>query len=285
MPNTDPVSPEQQYRRVAMDTRQEAIVGLVQGRGYISIEAMARRFGVSTQTIRRDIKQLCQWNLLARQHGGASLPPGQDKLAYSNRKVRHAQEKRAIAQLVVAQIPNGASLFIDIGTTVEAVAEALLNHEKLRVITNHLGVASILSERTDFEIILTGGRVRNRDRAVTGEATIEFLQRFKVGYAIFSVGAIDDDGELLDYDYRDVQVFNTVWANSRRRYVVADHSKFNGDAMVRLGHIADIDALFTDAPPPRPIATCLRKHKVRLFIAGSGTGGRNFGRAKGKTVF
>ena len=192
------------------------------------------------------------------------------KNSSTNRKVRHALGKHAIAQLVVEQIPNGASLFIDIGTTVEAVAEALLNHESLRVVTNHLGVVSILSERTDFEIILAGGRVRKRDRAVTGEATIEFLQRFKVGYAIFSIGAIDADGALLDYDYRDVQVSKTALANSRQRYVVADHSKFNGDAMVRLGHISDIDAVFTDAPPPPPIARCLREHNVRLFVAGHG---------------
>ncbi len=253
------------HRRIAMDSRQEALLDLVRDQGYVSIEAMSKQFGVSTQTIRRDIKQLCQWDLLARQHGGASLPPGHDKLAYSNRKVRHAQEKHTIAQLVVEQIPNGASLFIDIGTTVEAVAEALLKHERLRVITNHLGVASILSERPDFEITLTGGRVRNRDRAVTGPATIEFLQHFKVDYAIFSIGAIDDDGELLDYDYRDVLLSKTALANSRQRYVVADHSKFNGDAMVRLGHISNIDALFTDAPPPQPIAQRLREHKVQLF--------------------
>lgn len=256
-------------RRVAMDARQEAIVELVRGRGYVSIESMSRRFGVSTQTIRRDIKQLCESKMLARHHGGASLPTEHNELEYSNRLVRHSREKRAIAELVVEQIPNGASLFIDIGTTVEAVAEALLNHDSLRVITNHLGVVSILSERTDFDIILAGGTVRKRDRAVTGEATTEFLQRFKVGYAIFSIGAIDDDGELLDYDYRDVQVSKTALANSRRRYVVADHSKFNGEAMVRLGHIGDIDALFTDVTPPPPIARCLREHRVRLFVAGN----------------
>lgn len=260
----------QQHRRIALDARQEAIVELVRGRGYVSIEAMSKRFSVSTQTIRRDIKKLCEWQLVARHHGGASLPPGHDKLAYSNRKVHHTRAKQAIAQAVAEQIPNGASLFIDIGTTVEAVAEALLNHEGLRIVTNHLGVASILSERTDFEITLAGGSVRKRDWAVTGAATAEFLRRFKVGYAIFSIGAIDDDGELLDYDYRDVEVTKTALANSRRRFVVADHSKFNGHAMVRLGHVADIDALFTDAPPPPPIARCLRKHKVRLFVARHG---------------
>ena len=255
-----------------MNQRQQAIVDLANRSGYVSIDAMARRFGVSTQTVRRDIQRLCERKLLLRQHGGASLAPGSDKLAYTNRKGRRVREKQAIARLLARQIPNRASLFIDIGTTMEAVAGALLSHEGLRIVTNHIGVASILSERTDFVIILAGGLVRKRDRAVTGDLTSEFLRRFKVGYAIFSIGAIDDDGDLLDYDYRDVQMSRDVLANSRRRYVVADHSKFNGDAMVRLGHLADIDALFTDIAPPAPIAACLRRHEVRLFVPGVGAG-------------
>jgi len=255
-------------RRLAMGERQQAIIDLANRSGYVSIDALARRFGVSTQTVRRDIQQLCGCKLLLRQHGGASLAPGTDKLAYANRKVRRVREKQAIARLLAQQIPNRTSLFIDIGTTMEAVAEALLDHEGLRVVTNHIGVASILSERTDFAIILAGGLVRKRDRAVTGDMTSEFLRRFKVAYAIFSIGAIDNDGELLDYDYRDAQVSKTILANSRRRYVVADHSKFSGDAMARLAHLADIDALFTDLSPPAPIAQCLRRHKVRLFVSG-----------------
>ena len=82
------------------------------------------------------------------------------------------------------------------------------------VITSHVAVALALSERTDFEIILAGGTVRKRDQAVTGAAAVEFLQRFKVAYGIFGIGTIDDDGELLDYDYRDVQVSRTAMGKS-----------------------------------------------------------------------
>ncbi|MDX1431124.1 MAG: DeoR family transcriptional regulator [Gammaproteobacteria bacterium] len=253
-------------RNTSVDARQNELLAIVRQRGYVSIEAMANRFAVSTQTIRRDIKTLSGQKLLERHHGGAGLPPGTDTLAYTSRKVRHALEKQLIGRLVARQIPNGASLFIDIGTTTEAVAEALVNHRELRVVTNHIGVASMLSEHTDFEIVLTGGRVRKRDQAVTGEASADFLQRFKVTYGIFGIGTIDSDGDLLDYDYRDVQVSCTAIANSRKRFIVMDKSKFYGDAMIKVGHLRQVDALFTDGPPPADVQRLLRANKVKLHV-------------------
>jgi len=240
---------------------------LVRQRGFATIEAMAEDFGVSAQTVRRDIIHLSRQNLLERYHGGAGLPTGRDRLAYTSRRVRNAAEKRRIAAMVAAEIPNGASLFIDIGTTTEAVAEALIGHHDMRVITNHIGVVALFCERTDFEVMLPGGMVRNRDRAITGEATSEFLHRFRVEFGIFGVGAVDPDGHLLDYDYRDVQVSRTAMEVSRKRFVVIDSSKFCGDAMMHLAHVAEIDALFTDAPPPEAIAAQLARHGVSLFVA------------------
>lgn len=253
-------------RRHALDTRQGHLVQLVRQRGFISIEAMAEHFDVSTQTIRRDVDQLCLENKLARYHGGAGLAHGYESLAYAKRKTRNLEQKRIIALIVAEQIPDGSSLFIDIGTTMEVVAEALVGHQRLRVITNHIRVVSVLSERTDFEIILAGGMVRNRDQAITGEDTSEFLKRFKVNFAIFSIGSIDGDGSMLDYDYRDVQISKTAMAISRKRFAVADHSKFDADAMVRLGHVSEIDAFFTDSRPPEAIADALAANGVELFL-------------------
>jgi len=252
--------------RPDISDRQKLIIELVRNRGYASIEMMSDRFGVSQQTVRRDIIALSDRNLLQRHHGGAGLPSGIDGLAYSNRKVRNAREKRLIGNAIAAQIPNGAFVYIDIGTTTEAVAQALLKHKGLRIVTNHLGVASMLCENTEFEIILTGGLVRNRDRALTGETTAEFLGKFRVGYGIFGIGSLADDGQLLDYDYRDAQASRAALAISRHKFVVADHSKFNADAMMPFAHVSEIDALFTDRQPPPAIADAIRQGGAGLFI-------------------
>lgn len=258
MPNS--IAPE-------IGSRQDYIVDLVQRRGYATIEELAVKFNVSTQTVRRDIRVLADRGRVTRYRGGAGLPASADPLAYTTRKMRFAAEKRAIARSLAAEIPDGASVFIDIGTTMEAVAVALADRRSLRIITNHMTAATILSENEDFEIILPGGALRNRDRAITGGPAADFVRGFKVTYGIFGIGAIDGEGCLLDYDYRDVQVSAAAMSISRHRFVALDHSKFNGEAMVRVGHVRDIDAVFSDAPPPVEIAEILRAHRVRSVTA------------------
>ena len=254
-------------KRLGVSSRQDQIINLVRDQGYASIEMMAEKFDVAQQTVRRDIIHLSQKGLLQRHHGGAGLPPGLESLAYSNRKIRNAQQKTLIGNAIAARIPNGASLFIDIGTTMEAVAVALTGHEGLRVITNHIGIVSIFCENTDFEIIISGGLVRNRDRAVTGETTTEFLRQFRVGYGIFGIGSITDDGQLLDYDYRDAQASRAALKISRHKIAAADHSKFNGDAMMPFVHVSEMDDLFTDEAPPVAISDAIEQGGTELFIA------------------
>lgn len=244
--------------------RQTEILALLRQQGFVAIEQLAKTFNVSEQTVRRDIKHLEQRGLVIRYHGGAGLPSGPSVMDYDGRKDRLPAEKQAIGALVANEIPEGATVFVDIGTTMEAVAQGLLGHQRLTVITNHLTVASMLSRRSAFQVILAGGLLRHNDHATTGEATREFLERFRVGYGIFGIGSIDTDGELLDYDYRDIGVSKTAISISREKFIVADHTKFGSDAAIRVGHASEFDAIFTDKAPPDGHAKALKKHGVRV---------------------
>ena len=255
----------------ALNARQEEILELVRRRGFVSIDGLAQRYDVTPQTIRRDINQLCDIALLRRYHGGAGLPSSVENVAYATRQVLCLDEKQRIARLLAAQIPDQASLFINIGTTTEEVAKALLDHGNLRIITNNLNVANILSDKTDFEVIVAGGVVRGRDHGIIGEATLDFIRQFKVDYGIIGISGIDSDGALLDFDYREVRVAQAIIANSRQVYLATDHSKFGRNAMVRLGDISQITALFTDRPPPPEICDHLAAHDVALFVADEAT--------------
>ena len=245
--------------------RQEEILALLRAQGFVSIEKLAKAFNVSEQTARRDIKHLEQRGLAVRYHGGAGLPSAPSVMDYDGRKDRLPAEKRVIGELVAAHVPEGATVFIDIGTTMEAVAQGLLGHQRLTVITNHLTVASMLSRRSAFQIILAGGLLRHNDHATTGEATREFLERFRVGYGIFGIGSIDTDGELLDYDYRDIGVSKTAMEISREKFIAADHTKFGSDAAIRVGHASEFDKIFTDRPPPEAQARTLTKLGVPVL--------------------
>jgi len=247
--------------------RQEEILEIVREAGFASVDRLAQHFNVTPQTIRRDVNLLCRESVLQRYHGGVGPASSVENLTYDARKRIGLSDKRRIANAVAREIPNNASLFINIGTTTEAVATALLGHHGLRVITNNINVANILRQSPQTEVIIAGGVVRTRDGGVVGGATVDFIRQFKVDYGVIGISGIDGDGALLDYDYREVRVAQAIIANSRRIYLAADHSKFSRNALVRLGSLHDIDALFTDRQPPPAIEKLMTEHDIRLVLA------------------
>ena len=250
----------------AANDRQRQILDLARSHGFVSIESLSQRFSVTTQTVRRDINQLCRQTLLRRYHGGAGLPSSVENLAYTTRQVLCLEEKRRIAHTLAGHIPDRASLFINIGTTTEEVARALMKHQGLRIITNNLNVASIMSSNPDFEVIVAGGVVRARDRGVVGEATVDLIGQFKVDFGIIGISGIDYDGTLLDFDYREVRVAQAIMDNSNQVLLAADHSKFGRSALVRMAHLSQIDALFTDRPPPAEMREVLAAAELVVFM-------------------
>jgi len=242
------------HMNARLNQRQQEVMNLVQRQGFVSIEPLSTHFDVTAQTIRRDINFLCDQGMLQRYHGGAGLPSGAENTAYSTRRDQHSEEKQSIAAIVAAQIPDHSSLFINIGTTNEEVARALMGHQGLRIITNNLNVAHLMSAKQDFEVIVASGVVRSEDRGVVGEATTDFISQFIVDFGIIGISGIDMDGTLLDFDYREVRVSQTIIKHSRRVFLVTDHTKFGRNAMVRLASIGEMSAIFTDQPPPAEIA-------------------------------
>jgi len=265
-PETAPTSPTMlNGRQAPVRQRQQAILKLVRDKGYVTNESLARHFSVTPQTIRRDINSLCDNGWLQRYHGGAAPASSIENVAYNDRQIICLEEKQRIGEMVAAQIPEKASLFINIGTTTEEVAKALCGHRHLRVITNNINVAVILSKNENFDIMVTGGKIRNRDCALSGEATVDFIRQFKVDYGIIGISGIDSDGSLMDFDYGEVRAARTIIDNSRRVFLVADHTKFGRKAMVRLGNMTEIDALFTDREPPVPVVKMMKNAGGQIY--------------------
>lgn len=246
--------------------RQRTILELARQRGFVAVDGLARRFEVTAQTIRRDINDLCDRELLERYHGGAVPASSVENIAYDTRRTMRQGEKTAIARAVARRIPDRASLFINVGTTTESVARALDNHTGLRVITNNLNVATLLADHAGFEVIVAGGVVRPRDKAVIGEATIDFVNQFRMDIAVVGISGIDRDGSLLDFDYREVRVAQAIIRNARRVFLATDHTKFGRNAMARVGGLADVDVLFTDRPPEGEWADLLNAHDVEVVV-------------------
>jgi len=248
--------------------RQTRLLEEVRARGSASIESLAEQFNVTLQTVRRDVQRLSEAGLLARFHGGVRQPSSTtENIAYRKRQELHAQGKARIARAIAQRVPNGCSLIMNIGTTIEAVARELVRHHGLRVITNNLHVASILIDNPDCEVIVAGGVVRPLDRGIVGEATVDFIRQFKVDIGLIGISGIEADGTLRDYDYREVKVARTIIDHSREIWLAADHSKFHRPAMVQLAPLGDIDMLFTDAPPPDSFVPLMTQAGVECVVA------------------
>jgi len=219
--------------------RQLLLLQEVQRRSAATVEELAAFLGVTLQTVRRDVQRLSEAGVLTRFHGGVRVPNSTtENLAHQQREALNADGKTRIAQAVAAQVPHNCSLILNIGTTTEAIARALMQHRGLRIITNNLNVAATLSSNPDCEDIVAGGVVRGRDRGIIGEAAVDFIRQFRVDIALIGISGIESDG-----------------------------SKFGRPAMVEVGPLSRIDRLFTDAPPPDPFPRLLQEAHVRCTVA------------------
>lgn len=251
---------------MALNQRQNELVELVHDKGFITIDELVKHFNVTPQTIRRDLNLLANSGLIIRHHGGAESSSTTENTSYQSRKILNLEAKESIANELVKMIPNGASLFINIGTTTETIARALLNHKNLNIVTNNIHVATILSAKEDFTVIIAAGEVRHRDGGIIGEATCDFMNQFQMDFGIIGISGISDDGSLLDFDFREVRVAQAIINNSTNVLLAADHSKFGRNAMIKQGNISQINHLFTDQNPPAEIEEILAHHEITTHI-------------------
>ena len=257
--------------------RQRQILQLVSLNGFATIEALARHFDVSTQTIRRDIIRLDELQLLQRFHGGAGLreaagtadPAGEAetvRLGYVQKQQIAADAKMRIASAAAALIGDGASLFLDVGTTVEAAARALRDRQGLRIFTCSMRTAMLLAEHNGNEVFVTGGLVRGADGSLVGEATLEAIARFRPDYALLGFSGIDNDGAIMDFDLQKVAAKQAMLAAARQSFMLGDATKFDRSSLVRVTPLERLSGLVTDQTPPVWLEEKLGRTGVRLVV-------------------
>jgi DeoR family glycerol-3-phosphate regulon repressor len=254
------MSQEERFRDIQIIARRDGRVG---------VDDLAAHFNVTAQTIRRDLAELSDQGKLQRVHGGAILPSTVANIGYHDRRDLNEAGKTAIARACARDIPNGCSLFLNIGTTTEAVARALLSHRDIMVLTNNLNVANILVDNPHCDVIVTGGLLRRSDAGLIGNVTTQAIAQFKFDLAVISCSALDADGDMLDFDIQEVGVSQAILQQARRSFLVADQSKFTRRAPARIGSLAQIDNFYSDAPLSASLAAACRGWGTSVTIAGA----------------
>jgi DeoR family glycerol-3-phosphate regulon repressor len=255
---------------IELSERQESILQLLRAEGRVETDQLAERFAVTTQTIRRDLGELCDRGLATRTHGGARNVATVANRAYQERRANRAAEKEAMGALAASLIPDNCSVALNIGTTTEQVARALTSHLGLVILSNNINIITSLIGTRAKELILVGGSVRDSDGAIVGEHAVEFISRYKVDFAVIGASALDEDGTILDYDAREVSVARAILRNARTRILVADASKFNVSAPIRICDLRELDYVVTDTKVPAHFEKVATDANVRILIASSG---------------
>ncbi|WP_413700928.1 DeoR/GlpR family DNA-binding transcription regulator [Psychromonas sp. KJ10-10] len=205
-----------------LSIRQQAILDILQQQEHCSVEELALHFEVTTQTIRRNINELCSIGLASRHHGGVGLPITLANRSYVSRKVTNKNEKQFIANQVVKHIPNGCTLFLGIGTTIATIAEKLVNHQELRIVTNNFEVAYILSQYDNIETWIPGGKVRTNDRDVVNDNISQFYGQFVADIGIIGCASITSiTKQILNDSDHEIQTENYVFEHELREAIVS----------------------------------------------------------------
>jgi DeoR family glycerol-3-phosphate regulon repressor len=251
-----------------LSPRQQRIVAWIEQQGYATLEALAHHLQVSMQTVRREVIALDASGHLQRFHGGAGLAEGKIRLGYGGKSALARDAKDRIAAAAAEAIADGSSVFLDVGTTVEAVARALVSRQGLRIVTNSLNSARYFQDRPSCSLMVLGGTLRGSDGSLVGDLTTTTLRQFKVDVAIIGCSAIEDDGSVMDHDMDKIAVKRAALAIARRSVLVADRAKFKRRAVTRIAGIADFTAVITDAPPSAGVIAALGKCQVTVAAEG-----------------
>lgn len=247
--------------------RRDLIQQVVQERGGVSVGALAEMLGVSTQTIRRDLEILCDDESVRRAHGRIELAEHRLNTPFEQRAGTNLAGKRAIAEYAASLIPNGATLFISIGSTALSVARALHRRKELTVITNNMSAAMALCEEVSNRIIVPGGEIRLPDRDFIGEEVVDFFGRYRAEFAIIGTAGVDTDGRLLEFHQAEVRASARMRDNAQKTILVIDRSKFGRLAPAVGGNIADVDHVVCDRAPARAFTDLVEKLGDRIVFA------------------
>ena len=249
-----------------MNERQDYILTQLRDIGYVQVDHLASAFDVTSQTIRRDLSELCNQGLAMRIHGGARRAQTTSTIDYEKRRELGISAKSKIAQQAAKLIADGSSVAINIGTTTEQVAEAIKYHKNLTVVTNNINVVHILRPARLKSLIIVGGEVRLVDGAIIGADAQEGFAQYKCDVAVIGASSLDNDGSVLDFDKREVAVARTILHNARTRILVCDHSKFNVSASHRICNVELLDFIVTDKSPSLAFRTAVKRGGTNLIV-------------------
>ncbi|WP_027944506.1 DeoR/GlpR family DNA-binding transcription regulator [Amycolatopsis taiwanensis] len=249
--------------------RHARITEMVHSAQIVRTDVLVRELGVSAETIRRDLLALEERGVLKRVHGGAASaePSVFQELPVEERRRLGAGAKRRIGQAAASLVRDGQIIMIDIGTTAAAVAHALPPKLEATVVTNSLVVATELADRPGLDVLVSGGRVRSGDLALSDATAVRFFSNVYPDLAFLGSGGLHHEVGLTDYYLDEITVRKTVLHNARRSYALVAAEKFGRIAGHRVCSLGELTGIVTDTEPDGELKAALDDHSVEIVTA------------------
>jgi DeoR family transcriptional regulator, fructose operon transcriptional repressor len=255
---------------VYAEERQHAIATLVTERGRLAVTAVAEEFGVTTETVRRDLSILERAGMVRRVHGGA-VPAGALTLVETGLGERHGtrtEAKRAIAAAALDLLPaTDGSVILDGGSSTAALADVLPGDRRLYVATNSVPIAARLSVSPGVTLHVLGGRVRGITQTAVGDATVRALADLRVDVVFLGTNGISAAHGFSTPDEAEAATKRAMVRAAQRVIVLADSSKLGREHLVRFAAVEDVDVLVTDDDADSGVVAELETMGIEVLVA------------------
>ena len=246
--------------------RRNQIVKLINMQGTVSNDELINRFGISIETVRRDLAFLEKNGMLERVYGGAVKKTFlTSEPSYENRALKNEKEKAIIAETAETFIEKDDTVYFDLGTSVLSLAKRITPEKNICAFTNAIRTAVVLSEQ-GANVVLPGGEIRKGELSLSGSLTKDNVSRFNFDKAFIGVAGITKDG-ITDFIVDEANIRADIIKNARQVIVLADHTKFGLNVRCKVCPIKDIDVIITDEQTPKHILKELKECGVNVVIA------------------
>ncbi|MCP4432348.1 MAG: DeoR/GlpR transcriptional regulator [Gammaproteobacteria bacterium] len=235
--------------------------------GSCRIQRLAECLNVSEETIRRNVKSLAKAGVVRKVHGGVHLSESHIEQPFNRRLTVNKEAKWEIAEKMADIINPGDTLFLDIGSTTAHIANSLVKHRDLFIVTNSITVAQTLATKNNNRVFLAGGELRAHDAGAFGQEALDFVSQFNAQYAVLSVAAINAEVGFMVQDVREAVFSRAIAARSRVTIVAADDEKFGKTAPIILDSPGSFEILVTNQAPPQEIQDMLQRNDIDLVLS------------------
>jgi len=234
----------------------------------VQVKLLSDKFGVSMETIRRDLEELEEQHYLKRIYGGAvALKKNIQAQNFIERKNVYTKEKQMLAKKCVHLVKEGDFIAFDASTTNTTIAQEFMNHFKhLTVLTNDLLNAQLIAINTKWTVLFPGGEINNNELFVGGASTIEYINQFQIDKFFMSISGFTPEIGFMDYGFQEYEIKMAMFRNSNQVYVAADHHKFGQHAMIKICQVDQVNGVITDNKIDKEIITFFEENKYPLYF-------------------